>query len=213
MKKSKFILILLLTTGLCLPLRARAQAAEIEQLLLNVEKLHQLKSILTDMKKGYDIINKGYGAIKDVSQGSFNLHETFLDGLLAVNPAVKSYKRVTDILVAQQSIVLEYRRAYSRFRQDENFSPEELEYLAAVYTNLFHESLRHLDELVLILTARELRMSDDERLAAIDRIFAETEDKLTFLRHFNRQTTLLAIQRARERNDLRTIQMLYQLNL
>ncbi|PRY03683.1 hypothetical protein CLV24_13931, partial [Pontibacter ummariensis] len=70
----------------------------------------------------------------------------------------------------------------------------------------------HLDELTLILTAGELRMSDAERITAIDRIFTETADKLTFLRHFNRQASLLALERARERNDLNAIEHLYQVN-
>ncbi|PRY02761.1 hypothetical protein CLV24_14714, partial [Pontibacter ummariensis] len=68
----------------------------------------------------------------------------------------------------------------------------------------------HLDELTLILTAGELRMSDAERITAIDRIFTETEDKLVFLRHFNRQASLLAIQRAKERQDVQTMQDLYK---
>ena len=212
MQKAKLFLLLLLLTGLSLPLRVKAQQAEIQQLLLNVEKLNQLKSILSDMKKGYTIISQGYGAIRDISQGSFTLHETFLDGLLAVSPAVKQYKRVADIISYQGRLTQEYRNAFYRFRQDGNFSPEELAYLASVYNTLLNESLRHLDELVLFLTAGELRMSDEERLQAIDRLFAETEDKLVFLRHFNRQTTLLAVQRAHERQDLRTLQQLYQVS-
>ncbi|WP_439879747.1 TerB family tellurite resistance protein [Pontibacter sp. MBLB2868] len=209
MHKTIFLLTFLLATFLCLPPRAKAQTEEIQQLLLNVEKLNQLKSILSDMKSGYDIISQGYGTIKDISEGSFNLHAHFLDGLLAVNPTVQHYKRVAEIVTLQQRIVSEYKAAYSRFRQDGNFSPSELDYLARVYAHLFDESLRHLDELVLILTAGELRMSDDERLEAIDRIFTGTAEKLTFLRHFNRQATLLAIQRAKERNDVQTLQNLY----
>lgn len=209
MHKTTFLLTFLLATFLALPPRARAQTEEIQQLLLNVEKLNQLKSILSDMKSGYDIISQGYGAIKDISEGSFHLHEAFLDGLLAVNPTVQHYKRVAEIIALQQRIAREYQAAFSRFRLDGNFSPSELDYLARVYAHLFEESLRHLDELVLILTAGELRMSDDERLSAIDRIFTGTADKLAFLRHFNRQATLLAIQRAKERHDIRTLQDLY----
>lgn len=210
MTKITFILAFLLTTCSWMPQPVRAQADEIQQLLLNVEKLNQLKSILSDMKKGYDIINQGYSAIQDISEGSFNLHEHFLDGLLAVNPAVQHYKRVAAIMTLQQRIVQEYQDAYSRFRQDGNLTAGELAYLARVYAHLFDQSLHHLDELVLVLTAGQLRMRDDERLQAIDRIFAGTMEKLAFLRNFNRQATLLAIQRARERHDIRTLQDLYQ---
>lgn len=52
-------------------------------------------------------------------------------------------------------------------------------------------------------------MSDDERLEAIDRIFGNMQDKLVFLRHFNNNTTILAVQRAREKKDAVTIKKIY----
>ena len=80
---------------------AKAQSQEAQQLLLNVEKLSQLKNILSDMKKGYQVISGGYNAIKDISQGNFSLHGIFLDGLMLVSPEVKKYRRVADIISYQ----------------------------------------------------------------------------------------------------------------
>ena len=188
---------------------AYAQSFEAQQLLLNVEKLAQLKQILSDLKKGYEIVNTGYTTIKNISEGNFNLHKVFLDGLLEVSPIVKKYKRVKDIIGDQISIVKEYKQAYQRFRQDSNFSPEEIDYLNKVYSNLFKESLKNLDALATIITANKLRMSDDERLKAIDGIYTKMQDKLQFLRHFNNNTTLLAIQRARERKDVGEARTIY----
>ncbi|HUQ67577.1 MAG TPA: hypothetical protein VM101_15550, partial [Flavitalea sp.] len=51
-----------------------SQSDEAQQLLLNVEKLTQLKKILNDMYKGYKIVSKGYNTIKDISEGNFDLH-------------------------------------------------------------------------------------------------------------------------------------------
>lgn len=191
---------------------SRAQSTEIQQLLLNYEKLNQLKNILSDMKKGYKIVSKGYTAIKDISQGNFNLHEAFIDGLMAVNPAIKNYKRVIDIISYQKNIVREYKSAFIRFKQNGSFSPDEIEYLGKIYGQLFNKSIQNLDELATVITSSKLSMSDDERLQAIDRIFADTEDKLQFLRDFNKQANLLAIQRSREKQDVATMQQLYQRN-
>lgn len=191
---------------------SRAQSTEIQQLLLNYEKLNQLKNILSDMKKGYKIVSKGYTAIKDISQGNFNLHEAFIDGLMAVNPAIKNYKRVVDIISYQKNIVREYKSAFIRFKQNGSFSPDEIEYLGKVYGQLFNKSIQNLDELATVITSSKLSMSDDERLQAIDRIFADTEDKLQFLRDFNKQANLLAIHRSREKKDVETMQQLYQGN-
>jgi hypothetical protein len=186
-----------------------AQSDEAQQLLLNVEKLAQLKQILNDLKKGYQIVSTGYNTIKNISQGNFNLHKAFLDGLMEVSPAVRNYKKVADIINYQILIVKEYKNAFSRFRQDDNFSPEEISYIGKVYYNLFNQSLKNLDVLATVITANKFRMSDDERLKAIDDVFSSMLDKLTFLRHFNNNTTILAIQRAREKKDANTVQKIY----
>ena len=190
-------------------IKAAAQSFEVEQLILDWQKLSELKNILSDLYKGYEILSNGYEAIKNISEGNFNLHKAFLDGLLAVNPAVKNYKRVTDIIDYQALIVSEYKAAYNRFRNDKNFSPDEIVYLSQVYGNLFNESLSDIDHLINIITAGKLRMSDDQRLRAIDDICDEAKNKLMFLRSFNASATMLAMQRAIERNDLQTIQNLY----
>ena len=72
-----------------------------------------------------------------------------------------------------------------------------------VYSNLFNKSLQNLDELTMVLTAGKLRMSDDERLNAIDRIYIDMGDKLVFLRTFNKENNVLAIQRGREMVDIK----------
>ena len=190
----------------------KAQSTEIQQLLLNYEKLNQLKNILSDMKKGYNILSKGYTTIKDISKGNFSLHEAFIDGLMAVNPAIKNYKRVGDIVSYQKNIVREYKSAFLRFKQGGEFSPDEIEYLAKVYGKLFNKSIQSLDELATVITSSKLSMSDDERLQAIDRIFADTQDKLQFLRDFNKKANFLSIQRSREKQDVATMEQLYQGN-
>ncbi|MBN9349272.1 MAG: TerB family tellurite resistance protein [Chitinophagaceae bacterium] len=192
--------------------KASAQADEIQQLLLNVEKLAQFKQILSDMKKGYQILEGGYNTIKNISEGNFNLHKAFLDGLMEVSPTVRKYHRVADIVNYQVVLVKEYKNAYDRFKRDNNFKADELSYLGHVYDNLFKESLRNLDELLTVITAGKTRMSDYERLQTIDRIYADMQDKLMFLRHFNNNTTILAVQRAKERNDAQTIQKIYGIN-
>ena len=210
--KKLIILISLSFLGILPAFRASAQADEIAQLILNIEKLAQFKQILSDMKKGYEILSGGYNTIKNISEGNFSLHKAFLDGLMEVSPAVRNYRRVADITNYQIILVKEYRKAYERFRQDNNFNADELAYLGRVYDNLFKESLRNLDEFLTVITAGKARMSDNERLQAIDRIYADMQDKLMFLRHFNNNTTILAVQRAKERNDAQTIRKIYGLN-
>lgn len=189
--------------------QSSAQSEEAQQLLLNVEKLAQLKQILSDLKKGYTIVSTGYNTIKNISEGNFNLHKTFLDGLLAVSPRVKNYRKVGEIINFQISIVKEYKSAFNRLKSEGNFSIGEIGYLSDVYSNLFNQSVKNLDALANIITASKLRMSDDERLKAIDDIYIDMQDKLLFLRHFNNSTTILAIQKARDRKDTKNLKTIY----
>src|ERR1700687_3385242 len=92
------------------------QSQEAQQLLLDVEKLAQLKNILTDLKKGYEIVSGGYNAIKNISEGNFNLHAVFLNSLLEISPTVKKYKRIVDIVSTQLKIVSGYKTALRQLR-------------------------------------------------------------------------------------------------
>jgi DNA repair ATPase RecN len=188
-----------------------SQSQEIQQLLLNVEKLAQFKKILNNMYSGYKIIYKGYTTIKDISEGNFSLHKNFLDGLLQVSPAVRKYKRVADIVAYQLRIVKEYKAAFNQFKQDKHFAPDEIEYLGKVYNNLFQASLKSLDELAMVITAGKLRMSDDERLQAIDGIYAEIVDQFAFLQEFNNSTAILAVQREKEMQDINVFRKIYSI--
>jgi len=189
--------------------KPKAQSAELQQLLLDIQKLSQFKSILSDMYKGYQVLSSGYETIKNISQGNFNLHQVFLDGLLLVSPAVANYKRIPDIINDQLNIVKEYKSAYTMYKQDKHFLPDEIIYLGQVYGNLFNQSVNDLNELIMVITANQTRMSDAERISSIDRIYAGMEDKLSFLRYFNNHTTMLAVQRAKEQNNAGTLQNIY----
>lgn len=209
--KRKLLLIVMIL-GVLFPCRVAAQSQEMQQLVLNIEKLAQFKQILADMKKGYQILNGGYTIVKDLSKGNFSLHETFLDALMQVSPTVRKYKRVGDIIKYQVLLVKEYKAAFNRFRNSGNFNADEIAYFEEVYSKLFKESIRNLDELTTVISANTLRMSDDERLAAIDKVYADMQDKLSFLRNFNNNTSVLAIQRTKERNDVNALRSIYKVN-
>ncbi|SDH53413.1 TerB family tellurite resistance protein [Mucilaginibacter sp. P19] len=182
---------------------------DMQQLLYDIEKLTQFKAILSDMQQGYSILTQGYQQVKSLAQGNFNLHSVFLNGLLAVNPEVAKYARVADIITDEASIITEYKKAYWQFQNSGGFNADELAYLSRVYAQLTNAALNDVNELANIITASKLRMSDDERLSAIDRIYAASSDKLSFLRDFNRRTNVLLLQRQAEQNEVNNLKSLY----
>ena len=176
---------------------------------MDIQKLAVLKANLNEMYKGYNVLAQGYENIKNINVSNFNLHKNFLDGLLLVSPVVKQYKKVADIISAQQQLVSEYATAFKTLRSSGYMNADELNYMGTVYNNLFKTSLKDLDALTAVLTEGTMRMSDAERLQAIDKIHESIMDKLSFLKQFDQTNTLLAVQRAKEHNDIATLQSLY----
>ena len=206
--KKKVMLVMLVT---CLSAGARAQGVDqlIEQLVLDIQKLSQLKTILQDMKDGYQVLDKGYSNIRDIVSGNFGLHKAFLDGLLAVSPNVRRYYKVPAIIDQEQSIVVESQAVGKRWMASGVFTPEELAYLQRTYAALIGRAASSLDRLTMVTTANELRMSDADRMEAIDRIHADVTGQLSCLRRFNDAVTIQAMQRARESHNVQLLKSFY----
>jgi hypothetical protein len=195
-----------------LPQKASAQVStgqDMQQLLLDIEKLTQFKAILSDMQSGYTILTQGYGAVKDISQGNFNLHSAFLNSLMAVSPEVRKYGRIADIIANQASIVSEYKSSWKQANVSGHFNVQELLYMNGVFNQLLNQSVNNLTNLANVITAGNLRMSDAERLQAIDGIYSDTQNKLVFLRDFNNKVAVLALQRQKEQIEVNNLKTLY----
>jgi hypothetical protein len=192
-----------------LPQKAKAQTQDVQQLILDIEKLTQFKAILSDMQTGYTILTQGYGTVKDISAGNFNLHSAFLNSLMAVSPEIRKYGRIADIISNQASIVSEYKAAWKQANASGHFNAQELVYMNSVFSSLLTQSVNNLTNLANVITAGTLRMSDPERLQAIDHIYSDTQNKLVFLRDFNNQVAILSVQRQKEQNEVQTLKNLY----
>jgi hypothetical protein len=189
-----------------------AQSNEMQQLLLNIEKLTQFKALLSDMKKGYHIYQQGYGVISNMSKGNFDLHDVYLNGLMAVSPAVRNNPRISQIISQQSDIVTEYKKYRALFRKSGSFRSNELLYIESVFDQLVNVSNSNVDELANVATAGKLRMSDDDRLRSVDRIYNTSTEQLQFLRYFNRQAIKLSLQRAKDVRENNSLRRLYGLN-
>lgn len=186
-----------------------AQQFEIEQLLLNVEKLVQFKEILNNMYDTYKMLEEKYSRVRDIAAGNFNLHKTFLDGLMQVSEPVKRYYKISEIISMQAKLAKEYRASLRMFKEINQFSKEEIGFIEKIYKDLINESIQQLNSLMTVITAGELRMSDDERIKAIDNIHKEISDQLTFLRSFSSSTHQLALQRLRESSELKGLEKIH----
>ena len=208
--KSVFLFVALFVSACCT--ESKAQSYEAQQLLLDWTKLSQLKGILKDMKEGYQVVSKGYSTIRNISKGNFNLHEAFLDGLSLVSPTVRKYWKIPQIIDSQLELVKEYKSAFSRCQNSNLLNPDELVYLGEVYGNLFNQSIQDLSDLTTLLTPNKTRMSDDERLSGIDKVYNNMQDKLQFLRSFDNRNSVLLLQRTEAQQETRQMNQLLGTN-
>jgi hypothetical protein len=194
-----------------LPVVAHGQslADDIQQLTLDYEKLKQEKRILTDMYKGYELVREGYEQIKGISEGNFHLHQGFLNALLAVSPTVRNYYKVSQIINNEVQLVREYQSARNWMAGPGGYSTGSLLYYDNLYAGLLSASLSNLDELAMLMTDGNLRMSDEERLAAVDRIDGEMSGRLAFLSAYNQLNAVEAGQRGVQWNDVQALMGVY----
>ena len=167
-----------------------------------VEQIGAFQSYLGYVKKGYDVAHKGLAVIENIKNGDWTLHKDFIGSLKAVNPAISKYSRVADIKAMQVRIVKESRSLLSECKKSGRFNLAETDYLQSICNHLLIECLKSIDELVMIITPGELAMRDDERIKRIEKIYADMQDKQTFMASFGRRTILLSRQREHEQNEI-----------
>ena len=190
-------------------LMAQSLTDDIEQLQLDVQKLAQLKAILTEMYQEYELLHTGYERIKNLSQGTFDLHKAFLDGLLLVSPVVSGYPKVLDIVTKEANLMGDYQAAYGYFQRSGQFTPQELTGMALFYGNLVARCATDVEELTMLVTSGQLRMSDGERLTAIDRVDGNVTGQLALLHSFDDAAALQVVERAQEAKDVGAVRGLY----
>ena len=139
------------------------------------------------------------------------LYEDYFQELWQVKSALSYYNRVKEIFQRQIQMVGEYKQAWSLFKQDKNFTPQELEAMFKIYTGILDESAKNLDQLFLVVSAFTTQMSDGKRLEIINSVADKIEENLTDLKEFNNQNKLIVIQRANEKGEIDYVNKLYGL--
>ena len=147
--------------------------------------------------------------IKDWVEKQRKLYADYFQELQKVKKALTTYQRVKDIIERQAMMVKEYKAAWALFRQDKNFTDEEIGYMQNIYSGMFDESLKNLDQLFLVINAFTTQMNDAGRLEIINTVSDNLERQFTDLREFNTQNRMLSIQRASELGEIEYVRRLY----
>jgi hypothetical protein len=174
-----------------------------------VQQIAALQVYIGYAQKGYSIAKEGLNTIGEFKRGEFNLHTGYFNSLKSVNPKIKQYAKVADIIAMQVTIVQGYSKTRRQMRESGAFNGEELDYIIHVLGRLLDDCENTLDELITVTTDGNLEMKDDERMERIDILYQNMTDKYTFSQSFNNETMVLAASRIKENNDVQTSRALY----
>lgn len=161
------------------------------------------------LKKGYNIVEKGWAVVNDIKHGDFDLHNNYFNSLKEVNGAIKNYGKVNSITNLQVQI-LQINHAVNKFTKDNaNVQLQEKNYINSVMSNLLDKCAGDLDQLTMLTTNSTVEMKDDERLRRIDDLYTDMQDKYSFAKYFENSVQTLALSRKKNANDINMSKLLY----
>ncbi|MCD0472633.1 hypothetical protein [Flavobacterium sp. JAS] len=200
----KKILLVLCIMGLCSG-EIQAQAKQRKMLLLQIAAL---QTYIGYAKKGYTVVKNGLNFIGDVKKGEVNLHGDYFSSLKKVNPKVKNYVKVAEIISLQIKILKVHKKTLELLGQGDLFHGDELDYIEKTFEHLIENCNETLDQLFIIGTDTKLEMTDDQRLERIDILYKTMMEDYSFCENFSQEIKVLSLSKAKDKNDVKQSQML-----
>lgn len=159
-------------------------------------------------KKGYEIAGSGLSAIREITDGEFNLHHVFINGLKKVNPVIRNDVRVAEIIVFQVDII----RSFNALVKSKYPDIPHLPYISLVADGVISDCYNDLEELLMVITSGKLEMEDDERLQRISSIHERMLDRSAFTQRFCNDAALLLRQKQNEQRSIENLRRYYEIN-
>lgn len=138
-----------------------------------------------------------------------DLYANYYQELKEVKSAIVYYQKVKEIMNEQVQLVNTYKQAFALFQQDKNFTPDEIDYMYKIYSGILDESVKNLDQIFIVINAFSTQMTDEQRLAIIDKAASQIDQNYSDLKEFNAQNIQISLQRAKEYNDVDVVKQLY----
>lgn len=223
MKKYMVILpISTMTLFVALPQNADAQIAVVEVIKAGVKKvikavdlkIQRLQNQTIWLQNAQKVLENQLSKLKlteiaDWTTKQKNLYSEYYDELWKIKSSIAYYKRIKDLTQKQVAIVDEYKWAWNLFRQDKHFNAEELNHMEKVYSGILDESIKSLDQILMVISSFKTQMSDAERLEVINRAADQMDDNYNDLKQFNTGNITLSIQRATSLDETAQLKEIY----
>jgi hypothetical protein len=223
MKKWGVITMLLIAAMTFKPVQSEAQVTEIAQIIkegikkviqavdLQIQRWQNKTIWLQNAQKAVEntLSKLKLDEISDWVEKQRKLYADYFEELNRVRSIIAYYHQIKSIIEKQIKIVEQYKKAYALFRQDAHFTVKEIQYMGKVYTGIFDESLKNLDQLFMVINSFETTMTDAQRLVIINHVSNNIDRNYYDLQAFNNENKLLSLQRAKGEQEIEATKSLY----
>jgi hypothetical protein len=149
--------------------------------------------------------------ISEWAEKQRKLYDDYYQELWRVKTAIAYYQRIKEIINGQRQLVTEYQSAIALFRKDKHFSQADIDFMSNVYGGILAESIKNLDEIMLVINSFATQMSDAKRLELISHASTKLEENLGALRSFNQHNIGISLSKAKDQYELAMLKQLYGL--
>lgn len=211
-----------MTLFVALPTGANAQIAVLEVIKAGVKKVikavdlkvQRLQNETIWLQNAQKVLENQLSKLKlteiaDWTEKQKNLYSEYYEELWKIKSAIAYYKRIKDLSQRQVDIVDEYKWAWNLFKQDKHFTADELDYMQKVYAGILDESVKNVDQILLVVNSFKTQMSDAQRLEIISAAADRMDINYSDLKQFNTQNSWLSIQRAKSLDEAAKLKEIY----
>jgi len=196
---------------ICLIGQAQAQSVfnqKGEILRRLAEQIAGLGAYKEVLSKSYKVVKGGMQTIGDLKNGDLKLHFVFFNGLSAVNPNIKKWSKIPDIIRYQLAILKLNQNTFRKLKSSKMYSEEELQYLYRVFGRLLEECEQAIDDLTDLITDGRIELKDDERIKRLEKIRSEMQERYQFAQGFSTQTMAVAAAKLQQQQEVNRIKTL-----
>jgi len=222
MKRKLIVLLLLLSVFILPAQRSHAQIVEavkeaakkvIKAMDLKIQRLQNKTIWLQNAQKKLEneFSKLKLNEISDWTEKQRKLYDDYFKELWRVKNVISTYQRVKQIIERQVQLIAEYKRAWELLRKDPHFSPAEINKMMQIYGGIMDESVRNIDQLILVTNSFATQMSDGKRLELISNAGNNVDRNLTDLRVFNNRNFRVSIARADDQKQAELLKKIYGL--
>jgi hypothetical protein len=184
-----------------------SQQSDKEKLM--VTQIAEYDVYLHALKTGYNITETGLNTAQQLKGGTFNLHTAYFNSLAQVNPMVQNNPKGKAIVSLAAKIGNLFATELTWQHQQKQLGATELAYLQKVRDNLLTKCQADITETSDVLTPGKLQMTDQERLARLDKLYADMQDKYAFAASFTNKCHTLATSLAQAKSNKIQLKQLY----